>query len=107
MSTDPSPSTAASESSSLVRTLHYAVVAVLVFGGLYYFVTKPPSLNPMADKQAAEALAMVQTHQAIGFPTILQAMNEHVAREGAGAGGRLGECGRWRYYEIRLRCDRV
>ena len=78
MSIDPSPSTASSESSSLVRTLHYAVVAVLVFGGLYYFVTKPPSLNPMADKQAAEALAMVQTHQAIGFPTILQAMNEHV-----------------------------
>jgi len=107
MSTDPSPSTAASESSFLVRTLHYAVVAVLVFGGLYYFVTKPPSLNPMADKQAAEALAMVQTHQAIGFPTILQAMNEHVrSMKERGQGVRLGE---WRVkqvegdiYEIRL-----
>lgn len=107
MSTDPSPSSAAPESSSLVRTLHYAVVAVLVFGGLYYFVTKPPSLNPMADKQAAEALAMVQTHQAIGFPTILQAMNEHVrSMKERGQGVRLGE---WRVkqvegdiYEIRL-----
>lgn len=107
MSTDPPPSTAASESSSLVRTLHYAVVAVLVFGGLYYFVTKPPSLNPMADKQAAEALAMVQTHRAIGFPTILQAMNEHVrSMKERGRGVRLGE---WRVqqvegdiYEIRL-----
>jgi hypothetical protein len=61
----------------------------------------------MADKQAAEALAMVQTHQAIGFPTILQAMNEHVrSMKERGQGVRLGE---WRVkqvegdlYEIRL-----
>jgi hypothetical protein len=104
MSTDPSLSTA---SSPIVRTLHYAVVAVLILGGLYYVVTKPPSLSPIADKQAAEALAMVQTHQAIGYPTILQAMNEHVrSMKERGQGVRLGE---WRVkqvegdiYEIRL-----
>lgn len=107
MSTDPSSSASSSQSSSLVRTLHYAVVAVLILGGLYYFVTKPPSLNPMADKQAAEALALVQTHRALGYPTILQAMNEHVrSMKERGQGARLGE---WRVkkvegemYEIRV-----
>ena len=107
MSIDSSRSPASSPSSSWVRTLHYAVVAALVLGGLYYFVTKPPSLNPVVDKQAAEALAMVQTHQAIGYPTILQAMNEHVrSKKERGQGVRLGE---WRVkqvegdiYEIRV-----
>ena len=50
---------------------------------------------------------MVQTHQAIGYPTILQAMNEHVrSMKERGQGVRLGE---WRVkqvegdvYEIRL-----
>lgn len=107
MSTEPSLSTTSSESTFLVKTLHYAVVALLLLGGLYYFVTKPPSLNPMADKQAAEALALVQTHRALGFPTILQAMNEHVrSMKERGQGVRLGE---WRVkqvegemYEIRV-----
>ena len=107
MSTDPSRPTASSSSSPIVRILHYAVVAVLALGGLYYVATKPPSLSPVADKRAAEALAMVQTHQAIGYPTILQAMNEHVrSMKERGQGVRLGE---WRVkqvegdvYEIRL-----
>src|SRR5262249_52387699 len=67
----------------------------------------PPSLNPMADKRAAEALALVQTHRALGYPTILQAMNEHVrSMKQRGRGVRLGE---WRVnqadgdlYEIRV-----
>ena len=92
---------------SAARAIHYAVVAVLVFGGLYYFWSQPPSLNPMADKRAAEALALVQTHRAVGAPTILQAMNEHVrSMKERGQGVRLGE---WRVkqvegdvYEIRL-----
>ncbi|MEC4890010.1 MAG: hypothetical protein RI101_08105 [Nitrospira sp.] len=108
MSTDSSRTVSGqSRSSSLVKTLHYAVVAVLVFGGVAYVWMKPPALNPMADKRAAEALALVQTHQALGFPTILQAMNEHVrAKKERGEGVRLGE---WRVkqvegdlYEIRV-----
>lgn len=94
-------------SSSAIRLIHYLVVGVLVLGGLFYFWTQPPSLNPMADKRAAEALALVQTHRAVGAPTILQAMNEHVrSMKERGLGVRLGE---WRVkqvegdiYEIRL-----
>jgi len=91
----------------MVRILHYAVPAVLILGGLYYLWITPPSLNPMADKRAAEALALVQTHRALGYPTILQAMNEHVrSMKQRGRGVRLGE---WRVnqadgdlYEIRV-----
>jgi hypothetical protein len=98
---------ASSSSSSLVKTIHYLVVAVLVLGGLYYLYTKPPTLDPVIDKRAAEALALVQTHRAIGHPTILQAMNEHVrSMKERGQGVRLGE---WRVkqvdgdlYEIRV-----
>lgn len=39
---------------------------------------KPATLNPMADPRAAEAMALVQTHRALGAPTLLQALNEHV-----------------------------
>ena len=92
---------------SAVTLIHYAVVAILVVGAAYYVYTKPPTLNPMVDKRAAEALALVQTHRALGFPTILQAMNEHVrSMKERGQGVRLGE---WRVkqvdgemYEIRL-----
>jgi hypothetical protein len=92
----------------MVKILHYAVLAVLVLGVLYYLWVTPPSLNPMADTRAAEALALVQTHRALGYPTILQAMNEHVrSMKERGRGVRLGE---WRVkqtdgdvYEIRVR----
>lgn len=97
----------ASATSSAVSIAHYVVVALLVIGGLYYVWSRPPSLNPMADKRAAEALALVQTHRALGAPTILQAMNEHVrSMKERGQGVRLGE---WRVkqvegdlYEIRV-----
>lgn len=91
----------------MVKVLHYAVVALLVLGGLYYIWLKPPSLNPMADPRAAEALALVQTHRALGYPTILQAMTEHVRsmRERH----RVARLGEWRVklvegdmYEIRV-----
>jgi hypothetical protein len=52
-------------------------------------------------------LALVQTHRALGYPTILQAMNEHVrSMKERGRGARLGQ---WRVnqadgdlYEIRV-----
>ena len=91
----------------MAKILHYAVLAVLALGVLYYLWVTPSSLNPMADRRAAEALALVQTHRALGYPTILQAMNEHVrSMKERGRGVRLGE---WRVkqadgdlYEIRI-----
>jgi len=90
-----------------VKIIHYAVIAVLVLGVLYYLWLKPPSLNPIADSRAAEALTLVQTHRAQGYPTILQAMTEHVrSMNERNRGARLGE---WRVkqlegeqYEIRV-----
>jgi hypothetical protein len=90
-----------------VRIIHYAVVAVLVLGMLYYFWVKPSSLNPIADRRSAEALAMVQTHRALGYPTILQAMTEHV--RSMSDRNRVARLGEWRVkqvegdqYEIRI-----
>lgn len=98
MADDSSETNAPPSSSSAIRLIHYAVVAVLVLGGLFYFWSQPPSLNPMADKRAAEALALVQTHRALGAPTILQAMNEHVrSMKERGQGVRLGE---WRVMQV-------
>lgn len=107
MADDNSASAASRSSFSPVKLIHYGVVAVLLLGGAYYLWSQPPSLNPMADKRAAEALALVQTHRALGAPTILQAMNEHVrSMKERGQGVRLGE---WRVkqvegdvYEIRV-----
>jgi len=90
-----------------VKVIHYAVVAVLVLGVLYYLWTKPPSLSPMADHRAAEALTLVQTHRAQGYPTILQAMTEHV--RSMSERNRVARLGEWRVkqvegdlYEIRM-----
>jgi hypothetical protein len=109
MSMPPDDSSAGSALSSftMVRVVRFVVVVVLVFGALYYVWLKPPSLNPVVDGRAAEALALVQTHRAIGYPTILQAMTEHVrSMKDRNLVARLGE---WRVkqvegdlYEIRV-----
>ena len=90
-----------------MKGIHYAFVAVLVLGVLYYLWTKPPSLSPMADHRAAEALTLVQTHRAQGYPTILQAMTEHV--RSMSERNRVARLGEWRVkqvegdlYEIRV-----
>ncbi len=97
----------APSSFSMVKTIHYAVVVVLLLGALYYLWMKPPSLNPMADSRAAEALALVQTHRALGYPTILQAMTEHV--RSMSERNRVARLGEWRVkqvegdlYEVRI-----
>ena len=87
--------------------LHYAVVVVLLLGGLYYAWTTLSTTTPPRDRREAEALALVQSHPAIGHPTILHAMNEHVrGMKDRGQGVRLGD---WRVkhvegdiYEIRV-----
>jgi hypothetical protein len=100
------------DSSTIFRSLgthlvHYAVVAILMLGGLYYAWTTLPSASPARGAREAGALALVQNHPAIGQPTILEAMNEHVrTMKKRGQGVRLGE---WRVkqvdgniYEIRV-----
>ena len=90
-----------------MKIIHYAVVAVLVLGAVYYLWMKPPSLNPIPDSRAAEALALVQSHQAQGYPTILEAMTGHV--RSMSERNRVARLGEWRVkyvegdqYEIRV-----
>jgi hypothetical protein len=90
-----------------IHFIHYAITAVLLLGGLYYAWTTLPPTPSSRDKREAEALTLVQSYPAIGYPTILQAMNEHVrAMKDRGQGVRLGE---WRVkhvegdiYEVRV-----
>ncbi|MDE3018946.1 MAG: hypothetical protein KGI53_08000 [Nitrospirota bacterium] len=82
----------AAGSSSTVRIVHYAVVGLLIVGGLAYWAMKPPTANPMADPRAAEAMALVQTHRAKEAPTLRQALTDRVqAMQARGKGVRMGE----------------
>jgi len=91
---EPTTPSQAETSSSVIKFLHYLVVGLLLLGGLAYWFLKPPSLNPMADAQAAEAMALVQTHKAQRAPTLRQALTDRVqAMADRGQGVRLGE---WR-----------
>ena len=82
-------------------------MVVLALGAFYYLWMKPPLLNPAPDRRAAEALALVQTHRALGYPTIFQAMTEHV--RSMSERNRVARLGEWRVkqlegdlYEIRI-----
>lgn len=80
------------------RITHYAVVCVVLFGVLYYVWTTLPPVAPPRAPQEAEALALVQNHPAIGYPTIVQAMDGHVrTMKDRGQGVRLGE---WRVKHV-------
>ncbi len=80
------------------RVIQLVVTLVLVSGGGYYVWTGLPGTSHSLDRQAAEALAMVQSYPAIGGGTILQAMNEHVrSMKERGQGVRLGE---WRVHRV-------
>ena len=82
----------------MVKILHYAVVGLLVLGTVYYVWTKPPTINPMIDRRGADALAMEQTHRAMGYPTILQAMTEQDrSMKDLGLNPPLGE---WRVKQV-------
>ena len=89
-----SAATGGAEASSLARHFHVAVVGLLLVAGLAYWILQPPSINPMADSRAAEAMALVQTHRAHHAPTLRQAITDRVqALAKRGQGVRLGE---WR-----------
>ena len=90
-----------------MKIIHYAAVAVLVVGVLYYLWLNPSSVKPVVEGRAAEALTLVQTHRAVDYPTILQAMTEHV--RSMTERNRVSRLGEWRVkqvegdlYEIRL-----
>jgi hypothetical protein len=83
---------------SLSKALHYGIFLLAAIGALAYWLSRPPSLNPLTDPQAAQALALVQTHRAAGYPTILQAFNERVRlQKERNLGVRLGE---WRVQKL-------
>lgn len=69
---------AESQSWSWVKIIHYAIYALLVVGAIGYIAFKPPFVDPMSDPEAAEAMALVQTHRAQQAPTIRQAITERV-----------------------------
>ncbi len=76
------------------RVLHYAGAGILLLGGLSYWYLQPPSVTPMADPMAAEAMTLVQTHRAQRAPTLQQAITDRVqAMAARGQGVRLGK---WR-----------
>ena len=107
MPSDESSASSAPSSFTMVKIIRVAVMAVLVLGAMYYVWPKSPSLNPIVDSRAAEALALVQNHRAIGYPTILQAMTEHV--RSMSERNRVARLGEWRVkqvegdlYEIRV-----
>lgn len=97
MANDNHPLTGTPESSqkarsSIAGTLHYAVLVLALGGGVAYWALKPPTVNPMADPRAAEAMALVQTHRAQGAPTLRHAITQRVQSIAArGQGVRLGE----------------
>ena len=62
----------------LVKIIHYAIYALLAIGAIGYMILKPPFVDPMSDPEAAEAMALVQTHRAQQAPTIRQAITDRV-----------------------------
>ena len=88
-----------SATGTFIKVLHYGIAGVLIFGGLAYWYLKPSTANPMADPQAAKAMAMVQTHQAIDAPTLRQSLASRVkGLSDQGKGVRLGE---WQVEHVR------
>src|SRR6185295_1094411 len=94
-------------SSTIVKLLRLTALALLLSGIVYYLWMKPPSLNPIVEGRSAEALALVQNHRAQGYPTILEALTEHV--RSMGERNRVARLGEWRVkpvegdlYEIRV-----
>ncbi|WP_447976579.1 hypothetical protein [Candidatus Nitrospira bockiana] len=76
------------------KVLHYGVFVLLLIAGGVYLWIREPSVNPMADPLAAEAMALVQTHRAQQAPTIRQAITDRAkSLADRGQGVRLGE---WR-----------
>jgi len=61
-----------------VKIIHYAVFGLLAVGAIAYVLLRPSFLDPMSNPEAAEAMALVQTHRAQQSPTIRQAISDRV-----------------------------
>jgi hypothetical protein len=87
-----SSASAPKRSLSWTSIIHYAILALLVVSGVAYWTLRSPTLNPMADPMAAEAMALVQTHRAQHAPTIRQAVTDRVqSLRARGMHARLGD----------------
>jgi hypothetical protein len=82
----------AGQRSRLVVWIEWGAVALLVGGVASYLLWKP--LDPMGDQQAAQALALVQTHPAHSAPSIRQAI-DIVMKANRTAGDRSPSIGDW------------
>ena len=61
-----------------VKIIHYGVFGLLAVGATAYVLLRPSFLDPMSNPEAAEAMALVQTHRAQQSPTIRQAISDRV-----------------------------
>ena len=61
-----------------VKIVHYVVFGLLAIGAVAYVLLRPSFVDPMSDPEAAEAMALVQTHRAQRAPTIRQAISDRV-----------------------------
>lgn len=61
-----------------VKIIHYGVFGLLAVGAIAYVLLRPSFLDPMSNPEAAEAMALVQTHRAQQSPTIRQAISDRV-----------------------------
>jgi hypothetical protein len=82
--------------------LEWGALAALVLGVGVYLVWKP--LNPMANPDAARALALVQTHPARHATTIRQELDSIV--QGSRKGNRSPSIGEWTVQHNNLTPDR-
>ena len=77
---------------SRAKLVHTVIGTLLLAGIALSWWAKPPHVNPLVDSQAADAMALVQTHRAKGSPTIRQALDERARRiADRGQRVRLGE----------------
>lgn len=76
------------------KIVHYVVFGLFAIGAVAYVLFRPAFVDPMSDPEAAEAMALVQTHRAQHSATIRQAIADRVkALSDQGKGVKLRE---WR-----------
>ena len=85
-----------------VRWLEWGALAALILGVGVYIVWKP--LNPMANPDAAHALALVQTHSARHAGTIRQELDSIL--QGGRKGARSPSMGEWTVQRNNVTPDR-
>ena len=91
----------------IVKVIHYVGGGCARVGCMLLPLAEAPFAQSHSRHRAAEALTLVQTNRALGYPTILQAMTEHVRsmadrNRGRSIGRVAGEASGGGSYEIRV-----